>query len=176
MAKPKTRTAAARPRGDRVDRLIAEWRIERPDLDTRAMAVVGRLLHLGRTMEQRAQQSLKSLQLNYTDLDVLATLRRAGKPYTLTPTALRQSVLITSGAMTACLNRLEAQGLLLRDAADDDRRSLTASLSPKGLALVERAIEVRFAEATQSVAALTTGERADLVAILRKLGQSLDAR
>jgi MarR family len=103
-----------RDQTDRIDHLLAEWHAERPELDAAAMAVVGRLLSIGRQLEARANAVLKPLGLHYTDLDVLATLRRGGRPYRRTPTELRNFVLITSGAMTACLDRLERNALIAR--------------------------------------------------------------
>jgi len=158
---------------DKIDRLLADWKSERPDLDSSAMQVVGRLLSLGRLLESRAAAALKPLGLHYTDLDVLATLRRQGRPYRLTPTGLRDSVLITSGAMTACLDRLERNGLITRVAHPSDRRSTSAELTAAGKKLIDKAIVVRFAEASEAVAALTASERAQLARLLKKLGVAL---
>ncbi|MGO4779212.1 MarR family winged helix-turn-helix transcriptional regulator, partial [Lysobacter sp. 2RAB21] len=148
---------------------MADWKRERPDLDASAMSVVGRILHLGRLLEDAASEGLRGTGINYTDLDVLATLRRSGAPYRLTPTALRKSVLLTSGAMTACLNRLERAGLISRNAVDEDRRSLAAALTGKGLKLTDKAIASRFEQARQVVEVLSAGERAELARLLRKL-------
>ena len=158
---------------DRIDRLLAEWRAERPELDATAMDVVGRLLSIGRQFEARANAALKPLGLHYTDLDVLATLRRGGRPYRRTPTGLRDSVLITSGAMTACLDRLERNGLIARVADPHDRRSSAAELTTAGRKLIDKAIAVRFSEATDSLSGLSDAERARLAALLKKLGQGL---
>ncbi len=158
---------------DVVDQLLDDWRRERPELDAAAMAVVGRILHLGRLLEAAANERLRGTGIHYTDLDVLATLRRSGRPYRLTPTELRKSVLLTSGAMTACLNRLERRGLVSRSASDGDRRSLAAALSARGLALVDKAIVARFEQATQAVATLGAGERTELARLLRKLRAGL---
>ena len=160
--------------GDRIDRLLAEWQAERPELDAAAMAVVGRLLSIGRQLEGRANAALKPLGLHYTDLDVLATLRRGGRPYRRTPTELRDAVIITSGAMTACLDRLEGNGLIARVADPHDRRSSAAELTTVGRKLIDKAIAVRFAEAADAVASLSDGERARLAALLKKLGRGLD--
>lgn len=154
---------------DVVDQLLRDWRRERPELDASAMAVVGRILHLGRLLEASASESLRQADIHYTDLDVLATLRRSGAPYRLTPTALRKSVLLTSGAMTACLNRLEARGLIVRSPEDSDRRSLAAALTAKGVRLTDKAIVARFEQAEQAVAGLSATERAQLARLLRKL-------
>ncbi len=137
------------------------------------MAVVGRILHLGRLLEAGAGERLREAGINYTDLDVLATLRRSGAPYRLTPTVLRKSVLLTSGAMTACLNRLEARGLIARSAEDGDRRSLAAMLTAKGLRLIDKAIVARFEQADEAVSSLNADERAVLARLLRKLRTSL---
>jgi len=158
---------------DVVDQLLHDWRRERPELDASAMAVVGRILHLGRLLEAGAGERLRAAGINYTDLDVLATLRRSGVPYRLTPTALRKSVLLTSGAMTACLNRLEARGLIARNAEGDDRRSLAAALTPQGRKLIDKAIVARFEQASEALSGLSERERTQLAKLLRKLRTSL---
>ncbi|MBO9708351.1 MAG: MarR family transcriptional regulator [Caulobacter sp.] len=158
---------------DLIDRLLADWRRERPDLDAAPLAVVGRVLHLAQALETRANRALKPVGLAYTDLDLLATLRRSGPPYRLTPTVLRRSVVLTSGAMTACLNRLEAQGLVAREPEPGDRRVLAAVLTPQGLALADRAIGLRLEEAADAVAGLEPAEREALAGLLRKLGAGL---
>lgn len=160
---------------DLVDRLLADWARERPDLDASPMAVVGRLIALGQALTARANTALKPMDLSYSDLDVLATLRRSGPPFRLTPTALRRSVLLTSGAMTACLNRLETRGLVSREADPDDRRVLAATLTSAGQALADQAIGPRFSEASQVLAPLTGDERARLAKLLRKLCLSISA-
>lgn len=163
-------------RHDVVDELLRQWRNERPDLDASAMTVVGRVLRLGKKLEARAKEALAAYGLSYTELDVLATLRRSGKPYTLRPGQLQRSVLLTSGAMTACLDRLEAAGLVVRAADPDDRRSLAAALTPAGRKRVDTAIAARFAEAAGAIEALTPAERRQLAALLRKLEAGLDER
>lgn len=161
-------------KNDLVDRLIADWREQMPELDASAMGVVGRILRLGRQLESRIGVVLRDYELHYTDLDVLATLRRIGPPFTMTPTELRRSVLITSGAMTAALDRLEAKALILRQVGDSDRRVKSARLTPAGKALTETAIAARFDEAKDSIAALSPEERQELADLLRKLALALD--
>ncbi|WP_197021400.1 MarR family winged helix-turn-helix transcriptional regulator [Sphingomonas sp. UNC305MFCol5.2] len=160
---------------DIVDQLLHDWARERPDLDVSAMAVVGRLLHIGGLLQARAGERLQAHGIGYTELDVLATLRRSGVPYRLTPTVLRKSVLLTSGAMTACLNRLEQRGLISRSPDASDRRSLTATLTPEGLALIDAAIASHFAQAQQAVTGLDHAERAELARLLRKFRLQLEA-
>lgn len=164
----------AAPSEDIVDHLLADWERERPELDRSAMAVVGRLLHIGSLLQARAGERLQAHGIGYSELDVLATLRRSGTPYRLSPTALRKSVLLTSGAMTACLNRLERRGLISRSPDENDRRSLLATLTVQGLALVDAAIASHFAQAEQAVTGLDDTDRADLASLLRKFRLQLD--
>lgn len=158
-----------------VGELLRQWKRERPDLDASAMAVVGRILRLGKKLEVRANEVLKPHALGYTELDVLATLRRFGKPYALKPSQLQRHVLISSGAMTACLNRLEGAGFITRIATTDDRRALVAALTPAGRALIDRAIAARFAEASDAINGLTSSERKQLAQLLQKLEAGLSA-
>ena len=154
---------------DRIDKLVSEWQAEAPEFDVTAMEIVGRVIVLGQLLEARANTLLKPLGLSYTDFDVLATLMRTGRPYALTPTALRRSVLITSGAMTAALDRLETGGLIVREPNPDDRRSLTARLTADGRRLVRKAARVRFADAVESIEQLSAPDRTRLAALLRLL-------
>lgn len=154
---------------DVVDHLLDDWGRERPDLDASAMAVVGRLLHVGALVQTRADQRLRGHGISYTELDVLATLRRSGAPYRLSPTTLRKSVLLTSGAMTACLNRLEQRALICRSPDKADRRSLMATLTAEGVRLIDDAIATHFAEAARMIAGLAPAERTELAHLLRKV-------
>jgi len=166
--------APAPAKEDIVDQLLGDWARERPDLDVAAMAVVGRLLHLGGLLQARAGERLREYGIGYTELDVLATLRRSGAPYRLSPTALRKSVLLTSGAMTACLNRLEQRGLISRTADAADRRSLVATLTERGVQLIDQAIAAHFSAAERTVSGLDRNERAELAHLLRKLRLQLE--
>ena len=160
-------------KNDLIDSLISEWKEERPELDTSAMEVVGRILNLSKILEKRASTSLSIYNIHYTDLDVLATIRRSGKPYELTPSQLMTSVLISSGAMTALLNRLTKLELIYRSPDPKDGRIKLAGLSPKGIELIDNAIETRFIEAKDSIAILNKKENAELSTLLKKLLSSL---
>ncbi|MEM8985209.1 MAG: MarR family transcriptional regulator [Pseudomonadota bacterium] len=154
---------------DLVDRLIADWRREAPELEPEGMAVIGRVVQLGRKVEQRIQTKLKPYGLTYTDFDLLATLRRSGGDYCLTPTELRQSVLLTSGAMTAALDRIEGMGLIERVRTKPDRRSLAARLTPAGRALLDKVLKLRFDDANTLVASLSKTQRDTAATALRRL-------
>jgi len=154
---------------DIIDVLINEWKDQRPELDASAMGVVGRILKLGKVLEKRASLSLKDSGIHYTDLDVLATLRRSGKPYELTPKQLMQSVLITSGAMTALLDRLCKLGLIYRASDKKDGRIKKAGLTKKGIKIIDKTIEIRFKEANSNIAMLSIKEKKDLSRLLKKM-------
>ena len=154
---------------DIIDELVSEWKIEKPMLDASAMEVVGRLILLGKILEKRAGKALEHSKIHYTDLDVLATLRRNGKPYELTPKQLMNAVLITSGSMTALLDRLEKLSLIIRIGDKTDKRIKKARLTKLGIAVIDKAIQIRFEEASNSISILEPHERNALASLLKKL-------
>lgn len=159
---------------DLIDELVEDWNRERPELDVTAMMVVGRILHLGRVLEKRAGKVLKKHEIHYTDLDVLATLRRSGEPFCMTPTQLRKSVLITSGAMTALLDRLEKKGLLKRKGDSEDGRIKMAYLTKKGKILIDQAIGSRFEEASTALQGFNKDEIYQFSQFLRKMSIDIE--
>ncbi|OEK08526.1 hypothetical protein A8C32_03475 [Flavivirga aquatica] len=161
---------------DLLDNLIIDWKEERPDLDASAMLIVGRILKLGKILEKSASIALQDNNINYTDLDVLATLRRSGKPFELTPKQLMKDVLITSGAMTALLDRLEKLDLIYRSPDANDGRIKNASLTKKGIKLIDKAIEIRFNEADESISMLNKIEKENLSVLLKKMTLYFDSK
>lgn len=156
---------------DLIDQLVADWSRERPDLDVLAMGIVGRIIHLATGLKVRANEALEPFGLSYTDLDLLATLRRSGEPFKLTPTELMNAILLSSGAMTAALGRLEKRDLITRQpgAKDTDRRVKAVALSNKGRVLVDKAIAARFAEANDAISRLSEPQKQLLENTLRDL-------
>ena len=117
------------PDADRIDQIREQWRRERPGLDSSGFALVGRLLVLGKLLERRVSHALAPLDLALWAFDVLATLRRQGPPYRLTPTELSRETLLTPGAMTNRVDRLESAGLVRREAEPTDRRGVRVFLT-----------------------------------------------
>jgi DNA-binding MarR family transcriptional regulator len=154
---------------DHVDEVLAQWLRERPDLDATPMGVVGRISRLGRFLERRLKPVFERYGLDGGLFDVLATLRRAGAPYRLSPTELFSSVMLSSGAMTSRLDRLERAGLVARTPDPDDRRGVLVELTLQGRELVDRAVEAHVANEWRLVGALTSEEQAELAGLLRKL-------
>lgn len=145
---------------DVIDRLIAEWDEEAPELDTGGMAVAGRLIALGDRLRERATRVLGQFALSYREFDVLATLRRGGPPYARPAGELARAVVLTSGAMTACLDRLERRGLIARERTEQDRRTVIVRLTAEGRALALKAAQAWF----RSVRALLAEAQADALA------------
>ena len=160
---------------DLIDHLREDWKQERPDLDTSAMDVVGRILLLSEALKKSAGATLRQFDIGYTDLDVLATLRRSGKPYRLRPADLLRTVLIQSGSLTACLDRLEKRSLVKRTETEADRRSRSVQITTTGKNLIDLAIEARFEEASGAVEGLSKAEAKNLASLLRKLLASTEA-
>jgi len=157
---------------DVIDTLVAEWRRTRPRTRPEAMQIIGRIIRLGRVYEDEVVRLLRPHGLSYSDFDVLATLCRSGEPYEMLPTQLQRNVLLTSGAMTACLRRLEAAGLVERHAVDGDRRRLSAKLTPTGMETVETLIDRRFALADAAVEVLDSCKTDALATVLRQLAKA----
>ena len=113
-----------------------------PELDASSMKIFGRMLRLMKHLGKERALAMAPFGFREGEFDVLATLRRAGEPYCLSPTQLYTSLLITSGAMANRLNHLEQQGLIRRIADPDDKRSSLVSLTPHGQARIEQALLV----------------------------------
>lgn len=154
---------------DLVDRILEQWRRERPDLDTSPMSVIARISRLSRILERRIALVLAEHGLNESQFGVLAALRRAGPPYCLSPTALYGSLLISSGAMTNRLDRLTAAELVRRIPDPNDRRSTLVQLTPKGLRVIEEAVAAHTENEQRLLGPLGASERRALAEHLRTL-------
>jgi len=156
-----------------VDSILEQWERERPELDASPMAVVGRITRLARELDAPLQRVFGSFSLGPGEFDVLASLRRAGEPYLLNPRALVESMMVTSGAVTKRVDRLERVGLVDRAPDPRDRRGVLISLTPEGLQLVNQVVEQHLANEERLLAALSRTEREQLARLLRKLGHSV---
>lgn len=125
---------------DHVDRILAQWRQQRPDLDVGPMGLIGRLKRLHDRLLQELERVYAAHGLNAASFDVLATLRRAEPPHALSPSTLAAWTMVTSGTMTNRLDRLEAQGLIERRPHPEDGRSLVVALTAAGFALIDRVV------------------------------------
>jgi DNA-binding MarR family transcriptional regulator len=171
-ARHSTRIADTTSEGTSLyDDIESAWLEQRPDLDMAMACTLLRLERVNQFHEIRVQEISNKVGLNTGDLHVLLALRRSGKPYELRPTDLFRALLVTSGAVTKRVARLQEAGLILRVSANDDGRSELVRLSAKGLAIADRAIgEIAKGVARVKVASgLTDAELAVFDRCLRKL-------
>lgn len=154
---------------DAVDAIIGQWAAERPDLDTAAMEVFGRIFRLSRAMGDRMDKAYGRIGLARGEFDVLATLRRSGAPYTLSPRQLSATLMLTTGGMTGRLDKLERAGLLRRSPDPHDRRGLQVTLTEEGLRLVDEAVGLGLAVQTEALSALDAEQAGHLADLLREL-------
>lgn len=124
---------------DHVDGIQAQWNKEIPSLDTTSMGIVGRFSRISRYIDQSLHLNHVKYGLNGGEFDVLASLYRSGKPYHLTPTKLFKTLMLSSGAMTNRLDKLENAELILRKPNPDDRRGTFVALTNEGLLLIKEA-------------------------------------
>ncbi|MFE2516746.1 MarR family winged helix-turn-helix transcriptional regulator [Streptomyces mirabilis] len=154
---------------DPVDAIIEQWATVRPDLDTAAMEVFGRVFRLARTMGDRMEKAYAPYGISRGEFDVLATLRRSDAPYTLSPRQLSATLMLTTGGMTGRLDKLERAGLLRRSPDPHDRRGLQVTLTDKGLRLIDEAVGAGLAVQTEALAHLDEERAGQLAALLREL-------
>lgn len=154
---------------DHVDFIQAQWTQEKPDLDTSPMGVIGRISRISRHLDHLLQRNYTRFNLNGGEFDVLASLRRSGYPYQLTPTELFNSLMLSSGAMTNRLDRLEEAGLIKRLPNPDDRRGILVRLTEQGIELMDKAYPAHLANEEQILGSLTKTESETLTDLLRKL-------
>ena len=158
---------------DHVDVIIEQWRRERPDLDVSPLGLIGRLHRLGDVLHAELRPVFAREGLGDGDFDVLATLRRSGAPYELTPGELGATTMVTSSAVTKRIDRLERQGLVSRSVSAEDARSRRIRLTDRGFALVDRLVAAHVANEQRLVSGLSPRERAQLADLLRRWGQQL---
>lgn len=163
---PQDRAAG---RTDRVDAIAAQWTAQRPELDTLPMEVFGRIYRIARLMGDRVERAYAPFGIGRGEFDVLATLRRAGEPHTLSPSQMSTTLMLTTGGMTGRLDKLERAGLVRRVPDPGDRRALLAQLTEKGRELVDEAVEAGLAEQSAALEQLSAQQRTQLAGLLRTL-------
>ncbi|MCX2789511.1 MULTISPECIES: MarR family winged helix-turn-helix transcriptional regulator [Vibrio] len=154
---------------DAIDRVVSQWAKEKPELDTEPMAIMGRLMRIAKHMENHVAELHKRYDLKMGEFDVLATLRRSGQPYRLTPSELISSMMLTSGAMTNRLDKLEKKGLIAREHSKEDRRSVTVELTAKGFELIDSLIEQHLQAQHELMGSLSNAEKGQVNQALKLL-------
>jgi DNA-binding MarR family transcriptional regulator len=159
---------------DHVDRAVQLWKVERPDYDLAPVEIIGRAGRIMEHIDRALEAKFEEFQISRATFDVLAALRRNGKPYKLTQRELMRSLFRTSGSMSLRIDSLQKQGLVERTPDSDDRRSVFVSLTPKGVELLETVIPEHLENENSLVAGLNRVERTQLIALLRKWLVSLE--
>lgn len=163
---------------DRAAQAVEQWNSERPDLDVSSMLLLGRL---GEAALVIARERLNPLFAEYGlqpgEFDVLATLRRSGAPYALTPTALYDAAMMSSGGMTNRIDRLQQAGWVERRPNPEDGRGTLVALTKAGFALIDEVVGAHVANQRAVLSVLTQTEQQQLAKLLGKLidGQRADA-
>ena len=157
---------------DEVDRLIAAWKRERPDLDLSPLAVLSRITRIARHLDIARRDAFGDLE-NW-GFDVLAALRRAGEPHQLSPGQLMQETLVTSGTMTNRLDRLEELQLITRQPDPSDGRGSLVTLTRAGMRAVDSAMEDLLENERELLQNLSAKDREVLADLLSKLDTEFD--
>jgi DNA-binding MarR family transcriptional regulator len=154
---------------DEIDRIVAEWNRERPDLDVSPTHTLQRITRLALLQGASFARVFAPYDISFGEYLVLAALRRGGPPYRMNPTALFNSVILSSGAMTNRLDRLEELGLVERLLDPTDRRGRLVGLTDRGRHLVDTAVVDHLENEERLLGSLDEHERGELAALLRKL-------
>jgi len=159
---------------DQVDRLVAAWRRERPDLDVEPLQVLSRVSRLARHLELARREAFEQLGLAQWGFDVLTALRRHGPEYELTPGELMAETLVSSGTMTHRIDQMEAAGLVARQADREDGRVVRVRLTPSGRAAADAALGSLLERERALLGPLAAADRSALAALLRRLLEPFD--
>ena len=154
---------------DHVDRVRAEWRVVRPDLDTSPIAVVARVGRLAAYFDQAINAIMGRYGLTRSTWDILASLRRQPPPHQLSPTELYRALMRSSGWMTNRLHELEGAGLIKRVSDPDDRRGVLVRLTRRGVALVDQVAPLHMQNERALLDPLSRSERKQIEELLRSL-------
>ncbi|MFB9375733.1 MarR family winged helix-turn-helix transcriptional regulator [Kineococcus gynurae] len=161
---------------DEVDRILADWRREVPHVDVDPLAVLSRVSRLARHLDRLRREAFAAHGLEPWEFDVLAALRKAGRPYELSPGQLLRETLVTSGTMTNRVDRLVGRELVARHPAPDDGRSIRVRLTTAGAAVVEAALVDLVAAERRMLLALDPAGQQTLADLLRTVAEPFEPR
>lgn len=156
-----------------MDRIVEQWGRQRPDLDVSPMEVFGRLSRAANLARARMARTFAEHGLDGPSFDMLATLRRSDPPHRLTPAELMRASMVTSGAISQRLDKLEARGLVTRARGGADARNVYVALTDEGHALIDAALPDHVATEERMLSSLSATQRKALETGLRALLASL---
>jgi len=158
---------------DALDRILTQWSDVAPEVDVSPMAVIGRISRLARLIDRELAENFAQHGIESWMYDVLATLRRSGEPFELSPGDLVRQTMVTTGAITNRVDRLADRGFVERSHSELDRRRVIVRLTKEGRELVDTVAPDHYAVEKDLLAALSTSDRNALTTTLRKLLISL---
>lgn len=144
------------------------------DLDFEAKAVTGRVIRLSTLFVDALHQALRPFNLTPMQYAIIAVLRASGEPYVLSPSAIRNYLILTSGGMTNLLHSLEELDLVHRKPDPNDGRGVLVRLTKKGRSLAEAAIREHIPVEHELLSSLNKQECVQLEKLLTKLLRALD--
>lgn len=153
---------------DHVDKILEQWRTTRPDLDVGPMGVIGRIKRASTHLAREMEKTWEAHGLNAASFDVLATLRRAGEPYALSPGDLMAWTMVTSGTMTNRIDQLVKAGHVARVPNPEDGRSFLISLTDQGFQTIEAAVTDHVATQHRLTVGLSSNDQTLLNRLLAK--------
>lgn len=159
---------------DRVAQIQQEWRRERPDLDPSPIGVIGRIHRLGEYLSEEIIAVYKRHGLGEGEFDVLAALRRAGAPFERAPGELAEHTMVTTGAMSKRIDRLEERGLVSRRVSAVDGRARVVALTEAGRELIDRAVTEHLANERRLLGGLSPEDAASLEAVLTRWALAIE--
>jgi DNA-binding MarR family transcriptional regulator len=162
------------PPRDEVDRIVDAWLRERPDLDFSPLQVLSRVGRLAKHLDRARRTAFTASGLDSWEFDVLSALRRAGSPYQLSPKALLQQTLVSSGTMTNRIDRLVERGLVERRGDPNDGRGILVTMTATGQTRVDAAISQLLAAEAELLGKLSGPDRERIATLLRKLSLDFD--
>ncbi|MGH9135245.1 MAG: MarR family winged helix-turn-helix transcriptional regulator [Ilumatobacteraceae bacterium] len=154
---------------DHVDRIVEQWTRARPDVDPGPIRIIGRISRLSRSIDHQLKRVFDVHGLEAWEYDVLASLRRGGAPFQLSAGELLDALMITSGAVTNRIDRLEQRGFVRRTAVPGDKRIVGIRLTPAGLAAIDAAVPDHLDNEARILQRLTPAESRRLERLLRKV-------
>jgi DNA-binding MarR family transcriptional regulator len=159
---------------DNVDKIIEQWTLARPDLDVSSMSLVGRFKRITQHLSLGMAKTFTEHGLNPASFDVLATLRRSGPPYALSPNDLLATMMVTSGTMTNRVDQLSKAGLVERMQNPNDARSVIISLTEKGFVIIDSAVTAHVATQDRLTSVFTVDEQDTINLLLKKFLRSFE--
>src|SRR3954452_13825538 len=159
---------------DSVDFCTVDIASRYPQIDPDVEGVVGRLAAIDKHLSRTFDDTMASHGLNHGEYRLLLRLTSRSEDDRMTAGELSRALLLSSGAMTNRLDRLETAGLVERMRDPRDRRGVLIALTDKGKATIEHAVTEQAAKEIDVMGVLGATELKQLNKLLRKVLSSLE--